>query len=50
MVKVFEKLAEWNNIEQRQELLSEHKAYEEQNPASWAFDVFEDQIYTFIKA
>lgn len=25
MVKVFEKLAEWSNAEQRQELLSEHK-------------------------
>lgn len=48
MVKVFEKWAEWNNVEQRQELLSEHEVYEEQNPASWAFDVFEDQIFTLV--
>lgn len=47
MVKVFEKWAEWNNVEQRQELLWEHKVYEEQNTPLWSFEVFEDQILTF---
>lgn len=50
MVKVFEKWAEWNKVEQRQELLSELEVYGEQNPASWGFEVFEDQFFFFNKA
>lgn len=47
-VKVFEKWAEWISAEQGQELLSELEVYEEQSPASWGFEVFEDQIFIFV--
>lgn len=48
MDKVFKKWAEWNSVEQRQEPLSEHEVYEEQNSTSSGFEVFEDQIFTFV--
>lgn len=48
MAKVFAKWADWNSVEQRQELLSQLEVYEEQNPASWGFEVFEDHIFIFV--